>query len=67
MRLDKRTNAWPGGNLGEVWAVDSEPDMVGLVLGKAADAGVGDVRPIVSSAETLHAEPGYFELAVVGG
>ncbi|HEY1004868.1 MAG TPA: class I SAM-dependent methyltransferase [Streptosporangiaceae bacterium] len=51
---------------GEVWAVDSEPDMVDLVRGKAADAGAGDVRPIVSSAETLQAEPGYFELAVVG-
>ena len=51
---------------GEVWAVDSEPDMVDLVRGKAAAAGAGDVRPIVSSAETLHAEPGYFELAVVG-
>lgn len=51
---------------GEVWAVDSEPDMVDLVRGKAANAGMGDVRPIVSSAETLHAGPGYFELAVVG-
>src|SRR5579859_284593 len=53
---------------GEVWAVDSEPDMVDLVRAKAAAAGPGgdDVRPIVSSAETLHAEPGYFELAVVG-
>ena len=51
---------------GEVWAVDSEPDMVDLVRGKAAGAGAGDVRPIVSSAETLHAEPRYFELAVVG-
>ena len=53
---------WFGG----VWAVDSEPDMVDLVRGKAAGAGAGDVRPIVSSAETLHAEPRYFELAVVG-
>jgi len=51
---------------GAVWAVDSEPDMVDLVRGKAAGAGAGDVRPIVSSAETLHAEPRYFELAVVG-
>ncbi|HEY3956209.1 MAG TPA: class I SAM-dependent methyltransferase [Streptosporangiaceae bacterium] len=51
---------------GEVWAVDSEPDMVDAVRAKAAAAGAGNVRPIVSSAETLHAEPGYFELAVVG-
>ena len=50
----------------EVWAVDSEPDMVDLVRGKAAAAGAGDIRPVVSSAETLHAEPEYFELAVVG-
>jgi hypothetical protein len=39
---------------------------VDLVRGKAAAAGADDVRPVVSSAETLHAEPGYFELAVVG-
>jgi len=51
---------------GEVWAVDSEPDMVNLVRAKADAAGADDVRPIASSAETLHAEPEYFELAVVG-
>jgi SAM-dependent methyltransferase len=50
----------------EVWAVDSEPDMVDLVRAKAAAAGAGDVRPVTSTAETLRAEPGYFELAVVG-
>ena len=50
----------------EVWAVDSEPDMVETVRAKAAAAGAGEVRPVVSSAETLHAEPGYFELAVIG-
>ena len=50
----------------EVWAVDSEPDMVEAVRAKAAAAGAGEVRPAVSSAETLRAEPGYFELAVIG-
>jgi SAM-dependent methyltransferase len=50
----------------EVWAVDAEPDMVELVRAKAAAGGAGEVRAIVSSAETLHAEPGYFDLAVVG-
>jgi ubiquinone/menaquinone biosynthesis C-methylase UbiE len=50
----------------EVWAVDQEPDMVELVRAKAAAAGAVEVRAIVSSAETLRAEPEYFELAVVG-
>ena len=51
---------------GEVWAVDAEPDMVELVRNKAAAVGAAEVRPVVSSAETLHAEPGYFELVVIG-
>jgi ubiquinone/menaquinone biosynthesis C-methylase UbiE len=50
----------------EVWAVDAEPDMVDLVRAKAAAGGAGEVRAIVSSAETLRAEPEYFDLAVVG-
>jgi SAM-dependent methyltransferase len=50
----------------EVWAVDQEPDMVEQVRAKAAAGGAGEVRAIVSSAETLRAEPEYFELAVVG-
>ncbi len=50
----------------QVWAVDQEPDMVEVVRAKAAAQGAGDVRPIVSDAETLDAEPGYFELAVIG-
>jgi ubiquinone/menaquinone biosynthesis C-methylase UbiE len=50
----------------EVRAVDQEPDMVDLVRAKAAAAGAGDVRPVVSAAEILHAEPESFELAVVG-
>lgn len=53
---------------GEVWAVDQEPDMVEKVRAKAdgSKAGGGTVRPIVSSAETLTAEPEHFDLAVVG-
>jgi SAM-dependent methyltransferase len=50
----------------EVWAVDQEPDMVELVRAKATAGGAGEIRAIVSSAETLHAEQGYFELAVIG-
>jgi SAM-dependent methyltransferase len=50
----------------EVWVVDQEPDMVELVRSKAVAKGAGDVRPIVSRAESLHADPEYFELAVIG-
>ncbi len=49
-----------------VWAVDQEPDMAEMVRGKAAAAGDGNVRPVVSSAEALDAGPGSFELAVIG-
>ncbi len=51
---------------GEVWAVDQEPDMVGLVRAKAAAGGAEEIRPIASSAETLRAGPDYFQLAVIG-
>ena len=50
----------------EVWAVDREPDMVELVRAKAAAEDAGDIRPIVSDAETLRAGRGHFELAVIG-
>lgn len=50
----------------QVWAVDQEPDMVEVVRAKAAAQRAADVRPIVSDAETLDAEPGCFELAVIG-
>lgn len=59
----------------EVWAVDQEPDMVEAVRAKATAAGAtgspaaasaGELRPVVASAETLDAEPGYFELTVIG-
>jgi len=51
---------------GEVWAVDREPDMVEAVRAKAAARGAEDVRLIVSDAETLGAEPDYFDLVVIG-
>jgi SAM-dependent methyltransferase len=49
----------------EVWAVDQEPDMVEVVRSKAA-AGIGGVRPVVSSAEELDAPAGHFSLVVIG-
>jgi len=62
--------AFPLGRwFGEVWAVDSEPDMAEAVRAKAAAAGAAGaagIRPVVAKAETLRAEPGYFELAVIG-
>ncbi|HEX6519164.1 MAG TPA: hypothetical protein VF070_04005, partial [Streptosporangiaceae bacterium] len=42
------------------------PDMVHVVRAKADALGAGNVRPVVADAETLDAQPGYFELAVVG-
>jgi ubiquinone/menaquinone biosynthesis C-methylase UbiE len=50
----------------EVWAVDQEPDMVEAVRAKAATAGARNLLPVESSAETLGAQPEYFELTVVG-
>jgi SAM-dependent methyltransferase len=50
----------------EVWAVDREPDMVHMVRAKAEALGAGDIRPVAADAETLDAQPGYFELAVIG-
>jgi ubiquinone/menaquinone biosynthesis C-methylase UbiE len=50
----------------EVWAVDQEPDMIETVRAKAAAAGIRELRSVVSGAETLDAQPDYFELAVVG-
>ena len=51
---------------GEVWAVDREPDMVQVVRAKAEAQGAEDVRPVVSDAEILDAEPDYFDLVVIG-
>jgi len=50
----------------EVWAVDREPGFVQMVQAKAGKLGAGNIRPVVADAETLAAEPGHFELAVIG-
>jgi ubiquinone/menaquinone biosynthesis C-methylase UbiE len=50
----------------EVWAVDREPDFAQMVQAKADKLGAGNIRPVVADAETLDAEPGHFELAVIG-
>lgn len=52
--------------LREIWAVDREPDMVAMVRAKAVAGGAGEIRAMVSDAESLEAEPGSFELVVVG-
>lgn len=51
---------------GEVWAVDQEPDMVEMVRTKAAAGGAGNIRALVSRAESLDAEPDYFDLVAIG-
>lgn len=50
----------------EVWAVDREPDFTRMVQAKAGTLGAGNIRPVTADAETLDAEPGHFELAVIG-
>src|SRR5580693_4521093 len=50
----------------EVWAVDREPDFAQMVQAKTGKLGAGNIRPVTADAETLDAEPGHFELAVIG-
>ena len=50
----------------EVCAVDREPEFVQMVQAKADKLGAGNIHPVTADAETLDAEPGYFELAVIG-
>jgi len=50
----------------EVWAVDRERDMVQVVRAKAGAVGARNIRGVVADAESLDAQPGYFELAVIG-
>ncbi len=54
------------GEFAEVWAVDQEPDMVDMVREKAAAAGAGHVRAVISAAEKLEAPAQVFELVAVG-
>ena len=50
----------------QVRAVDREPDMISLVRAKASVAGARNLKASVSDAEKLHAEPGSFDLVVIG-
>ena len=52
----------------EIWAVDQEPDMLDMVRAKAATAGPDGARIQTGlfAAEELRAEPGSFELVVIG-
>lgn len=50
----------------EVWAVDQEPDMVGMVRDKAIRAGKIHIQPVASAAENLEAPLAAFELVTIG-
>ena len=52
----------------EVWAVDSEPDMIDVVRAKAAGAGPygARIQAAALKAEELRVDPGSFELIVIG-
>jgi SAM-dependent methyltransferase len=50
----------------EVWAVDQEPDMTGLVGVKAQAAGIGTIRVLTSAAQDLAAPDESFGLVAMG-
>jgi SAM-dependent methyltransferase len=50
----------------DVWCVDAEPDMTEAVRAKAVAAGAAHIRTVTARAEELDAEPGSFELIVIG-
>jgi len=50
----------------EVWAVDQEPDMIGVGREKAEEAGVRNVRFLTSTAEDLLAPEESFDLVAIG-
>jgi SAM-dependent methyltransferase len=50
----------------EVWAVDQEPGMVGVVEQKATAAGIGNIRTFASAAQDLSVADGSFDLVVAG-
>jgi SAM-dependent methyltransferase len=50
----------------EVWAVDQEPGMVGLVKKKAAAAGIGNIRAVASAAQDLAVADRSFDLVALG-
>jgi len=51
---------------GHIWAVDQEPDMIGIARHKAGAAGIGSIRFLTSAAEDLSAPDESFDLAAVG-
>ncbi|WP_188895970.1 class I SAM-dependent methyltransferase [Microlunatus endophyticus] len=50
----------------EVWAVDSEPDMIDVVRSKIANSGIRNLHPVGAPAEELQAPEDFFDLVVVG-
>lgn len=50
----------------DVWAVDAESGMTEVVRAKAEAVGAAHVRAVTARAEDLDAEPGGFELIVIG-
>lgn len=50
----------------EVWAVDQEPDMIGVGREKAEESGVRNVRFVTSTAEDLVAPEASFHLVAIG-
>jgi len=50
----------------EVWAVDQEPDMVGVAREKAGATGVGNIRFLTCAAEDLDAPDRSFDLVAIG-
>ncbi|MFG2128726.1 class I SAM-dependent methyltransferase [Streptomyces sp. NPDC048751] len=50
----------------DVWAVDAEHDMTGLVRAKAVAVGASHIRAVTAGAEELHAEASSCELIVIG-
>ncbi len=50
----------------EVWAVDQEPDMVGVAREKAEAAGIGNIRFVEGAAEDLLAPEQSFDLVAIG-
>ena len=50
----------------EVWAVDHEPDMIGVVRENAEEAGIHNISFWTSSAEDLLAPEASFDLVAIG-
>ena len=50
----------------QVWAVDSEPDMIAVVQAKAKAAGIANLRVLTCAAEDLPAPAQSFDLVTIG-